>query len=245
MAIEKTLEIQKAKEGESLNVNNDIYTYDDFKKELGTINRVTDIFDKDKSRIKIKQDGVKYIFNIDNEDKFSVKEADMKPWLRQFCEDNETRKAEESVLIRITGLKIEYIKSTTKSELSTLKDDIEKEKNLEIKEADIETVKFKMERSITFLEKEKKDAEERRTKADKIDKNLRKAYESQIQDRLDRLYTMKKEVELLGQNKDKKYTIDREDKNGKKEFKEVKMDDINGFDMKETCKQISVRLEEI
>ena len=64
---------------------------------------VTDIFDK--NRIKIKQDGEKYIFNIDGTNKFTVDEANIATFMRQYCKDNETRKAEEDVLVKIEKLK--------------------------------------------------------------------------------------------------------------------------------------------
>gem|GEM_PF-2809312 len=60
---------------------------------------VTDIFDK--NRIKIKQDGEKYIFNIDGANKFTVDEADIATFMRQYCKENEKRKAEEDVLVKI------------------------------------------------------------------------------------------------------------------------------------------------
>jgi len=52
-------------------------------------------------------------------------------------------------------LKIEYIKSTTQAELSALKSDIDKLKTSEVKETDIENVKYKVERLITFFEQER------------------------------------------------------------------------------------------
>ena len=52
-------------------------------------------------------------------------------------------------------MKIEYIKSTTQAELSALKSDIDKLKTSEVKETDIENVKYKVERLITFFEQER------------------------------------------------------------------------------------------
>ncbi|HBB04847.1 TPA: hypothetical protein DCZ39_08440 [Patescibacteria group bacterium] len=60
---------------------------------------------------------------------------------------------------------------------------------------------------------------------------------------------MKKQIERLANNKDKKYTIDRDiDAQDKKEIntiKEVKMDDTNAMDMKMTLKQFSDRIEDL
>jgi len=60
---------------------------------------VTDIFDT--NRIKVKTDGSKYIFNIDGENKFTIGNADIERRMRQYCEENETRKEQEDVLVRI------------------------------------------------------------------------------------------------------------------------------------------------
>lgn len=156
----------------------------------------------------------------------------------------EKRTAEQQVLIRMEGLELQYIKTKTQDELDLLKTDITKTETSVEKATDIDNVKYKLERNITFLEQEKKDIGER-TVDSKIEKNLLKAYKSQVQERLDRLYKMKEEVELLEKNKDKKYTISRETSDGKEEFKDVEMDDINGFDMKTTLSKISARLETI
>jgi len=202
---------------------------------------VTDIFDK--NRIKIKQDGEKYIFNIDGANKFTVDEADIATFMRQYCKENEKRKAEEDVLVKIEWLKIEYIKSTTQAELDALSGEINK---LE-KELTLEDAKIILSRNILYFEQQKHDVDEF-ISANKIDQNLRKAYKSQVQDRLDTLYRLKKAIEVLEQHKDEKYTIKRDTKNGKKivkEVREVKMDDIYKFDMKETLKSISTSLTAI
>jgi len=238
----KSLHIEQAVEGEAINVK-DIHTFDDFKKEL-TINGVNDIF----SDVKIKQDKNKYIFSKNNENIFAIDgKINLVSWLQKYYEERaiaEKRTAEQRVLIRIEWLEIQYIKTKTTEELNLLKSDITKADNLETEATNIDNVKYKLERNITLLEQEKADIN-KRDKDSKIEKNLWKAYKSQIQERLDRLYKMKEEIELLEKNKDKKYTIDRENVNGKKEFKEVKMDDVNGMDMKMTLKTISERLETI
>lgn len=238
--INKELPIEKA-EWAALHLTT-FNEYQSFKNEL-ILNGVTDIFNDNQT--KIKQDKTEYIFNIKGEDKFSINASNMESWIRKYCKENETFKAQEDVLIRIKWLKIEYIKSTTQAEFDALKDEIKKLDASETNKTNPEKVKTKTSRDILFLEQEKKDIGERINKTDKIDKNLRKAYRSQIQDRLDRLYAMKSEIELLEKNQNKKYKMERETKNGKKEIKEIKMGDINDFDQKQTLKQISERLERI
>jgi lipid II:glycine glycyltransferase (peptidoglycan interpeptide bridge formation enzyme) len=60
------------------------------------------------------------------------------------------------VLIRIEGLKLEYIKSKTQEELNLLKKDITKVEGSIEKATDIENVKYKLDRLIIFFEQEKK-----------------------------------------------------------------------------------------
>ncbi|MEI6773659.1 MAG: hypothetical protein WCL18_02280 [bacterium] len=196
------------------------------------INNISDIFS---NNIKIKQDKQKYIFSIDETNKFAIDgDKNVVNWIQRFYTEqgeNEKRKAEEKVLIRIQGLKLEYIKSKTQDELDVLKKDISKtDKSIE-KATDIENVKYHIERNIAVLEQEKKLTEDIK-KTDRIDKQMRKAHKAQIQERLDRVYRMKSEVELLAKNKSKKYA-------------EVKMDDVNGMDSKLTLTQISERLYKI
>jgi hypothetical protein len=207
----KTLEIQQAVEWESLKVKK-LYKFDEFKKELA-INKIDNIF----SDATIKQDKDKYIFAKNNKNVFSITGKDtlisriQKIYTEKWVEEKRT--AEEQVLIRMEWLELQYIKTKTKDELNLLKTDITKVETSLEKATDIENVKYKIARNITFLEQEKKDIGER-TVDSKIENNLLKAYKSQIQERLDRLYKMKEEVELLEKNKDKKYTIARETKDG-------------------------------
>lgn len=238
----KKLEIQQAVEWEAIKVK-DVYTFNDFKKELA-IKWVDDIF----SSVKIKQDKEKYIFSMNNENMFAIDgKTNLVSWLQKYYEEkavNEKRTEEQKVLIRMEWLELQYIKTKTKDDLNLLKSEITKTENLEKNATSLENVKYKLERNITLLEQEKEDIS-KRSKDSKIEKNLWKAYKSQLQERLDRLYKMKEEVELLVWNKEKKYTIDRENEDGKDEIKDVKMDDVNGMDMKSTLKTISERIEKI
>lgn len=151
---------------------------------------------------------------------------------------------EQEIYIDAQGLEIDYYKSSTQEELNVLKKKIEEQnKNIE-KITDIESIKTILSRNLLYLEQQKEYAQTV-TKSDKIERNLRKAYISQVQDRIDRLYRMKKSIEMLEQHQNKKYTIDRETANGKKEIRDIVMDDINGYDMKQTLMTIGVRLKEI
>lgn len=238
----KKLEIQTAVAWESLNVK-DVYTYDEFKKELA-INKIDDVF----TDIKIKQDKDKYIFAANGKNLFAVTtETALTNRPQRFYTELGTKEkwtAEQQVLIRLEGLELQYIKSKNQEDLDLLKTDIAKEKTSVEKASDITTIKAHIERNITFLKQEKELAKDTK-KDDRLDRGLRKAHKAQIQDRLDRLYRMKKQVERLSQNTDKKYKIKRETKDSKKEFEDVEMDDINGFDMKTTLIQFSDRLTEM
>lgn len=70
---------------------------------------------------------------------------------------------------------------------------------------------------------------------------MRRINKVEIKRRLTELYKIKKQVERLASNKGKKYTINRDNQ----EFKDVKMDDVNGMDMKMTLKQFSDRIEDL
>ncbi len=236
----KYIDTPQAVEWESKNLPHfNSYTY--FKQQL-MIKNVDAIFDN--PRVSIKKDKDRYIFNIDKQNAFTIAESNIERRVRQYCQEKETRKTQEDVLIKITWLKIEYIKSTTQDELDVLKVDINKQKTSEQRETSIENIKFKIERNIKFLEQEKDDSKKVK-KDDKTDRLLRKSYVSQVQDRLDRLYRMKSRVELLDQHQNDKYKIKRETVNGRREIKEVEMGDINDFDKNETLKQLNEWIEDI
>jgi len=134
-----------------------------------------------------------------------------------------------------------------------LKDDISKVDNLETKTTDLENVKYKVGRLITFFEQEKDLANDETSgwifnqKYDRKEKGLRKIQKTEIDRRLKELNKIKEQIERLANNKDKKYTIDRDinSADNTKEVKDVKMDDVNGMDMTTTLKQFSDRIEEL
>ncbi len=248
----KALQVETAKEWESLRLNT-LDTYDKFKKELTLYNNVDDIF-SDTSRVKIKKDALKYIFTIDNQNKFLIDENNLESWLQKFYEDKKTkekRDTEESVLIKIKWLEIVYLKSRTTEELNTLQKEILAAKNTLEKSSDLENVKHKIERLVTFFEQEEQLSNERKgtifgSQYDRKDRGLRKMQKTEIQRRLKELDKMKTQIERLEKNKDANYTIDRDKGNNEfKGLKEVKMDDINKFDMKTTLMQFSKRIEEL
>jgi len=156
-------------------------------------------------------------------------------------------------LIRMEGLELQYIKTKTSEELNLLKNDITKTENLETKTTDLENVKYKVERLITFFEQEEDLANSEtsgwifNTKYDRKEKGLWKMNKTEIQRRLKELNKIKEQIERLANNKDKKYTIDRDidTKDKTKEVKDVKMDDVNGMDMTMTLKQFSDRIDEL
>ncbi|MFA6256344.1 MAG: hypothetical protein WC606_04110 [Candidatus Absconditabacterales bacterium] len=244
MLTTKELPIQQAVEGEKSNKT--VYTFDEFKAELA-INKVDDIF----SDTKIKQDKEKYIFTINGENKFAINgEINLVNWIQKIYTEigeKEKRTAEEQVLIRIQGLKLEYIKTKTQEDLALLKENISKVKTSVEKATDIENVKYKVERLIAFYEQEKDLAQSEtsgwifNTKYDRKDKGLRKIQKTEIKRRLKELKKIKEQIERLANNKDKKYSIDRK----KQEVKTVEMDDVNAMDMKMTLKQLSDKIEDL
>jgi hypothetical protein len=76
---------------------------------------------------------------------------------------------------------------------------------------------------------------------DRKDTQFLKITKIEIKRRIDQLKKMKKQIERLEKNKDKRYTIKREN-DGEVE---VKMDDINGFDMSTTLSQFNQKIEEL
>ena len=149
--INKEIPIQQA-EWEKFSKTVD--TFEQFKAELA-INHISDIF----TDTKIKQDKEKYIFNINDENKFAINgKVNFLNRTQRFYKElweKEHRKAEEQVLIRINGLKVEYIKTTTKEELDLLKPEITKVENSIEKTTDIEIAKYKIERLTAFFKQEK------------------------------------------------------------------------------------------
>lgn len=247
----KKLEIQQAVEWEKFNKT--VENFDEFKKEL-IINGVNDVF----SSMKIKQDKTKYLFSLNGTNIFAVNgKTNVVSRLQKYYEEKwvtEKWSAEQQVLIRMEWLELQYIKSKTQDELDVLKTDIAKASNLETKTTDIENVKYKVERLITIFEQERDLAKESSSwfssKYDKKDDNLRKIHKKEIERRLKELNKIKKQIELLTNNKGKIYEIKRDIDpiDNTKEVstvKEVKMDDVNAMDMTMTLKQLSDRIEEI
>ena len=241
--IEKTLKIEKAIDWEQYN-NKTIYTFDDFKTELWH-NHVVDIFDE----TIIKQDKWKYIFSINGENKFAIDgQINLIQRVQEFYIEkskNDTAKFKKEVLIKKNGDSLEYITAETTEELNNLRKGIEKNISIIEKSTDMSNIKYHIQRNILSLEDEIKIAkknQELRSGYDKKDRGYRKIYQSQLQERLDTLYKMKKQIDDMEQNKDKKYTIKRKNKDGINVIEEVKMNDINDFKEDETLKQFRERL---
>lgn len=230
----KNIDIQQAVEWEKFAKT--LYTFEEFKKELD-INKISDVF----SNIKIKQDKEKYIFSINGENKFAVDgESNLVNRIQRFYEDQwekEKRSVEEKVLIKMEGLKLEYIKSKTQNELDLLKNDITKAETSIERNTDIENVKYKLDRLIIFFEQEKDLTNENiwwflGREYNRKDRGLRKMNKTEIKWRLQELNKIKNQIERLEKNKDKKYG-------------ELKMDDVNEMNMKMTLKQFNDTIEDL
>lgn len=221
-----------------------------------------DLFDK---KLAIKQDKEKYIFAVNGENKFAVNgKVDFTTFINDFYKDvakREKRTAEKKAVIEVSELekrtKVEIIMTETQQDLADLADQIKKNETLSERSTNIENVKYKVERLITFFEQEKDLAKDEsagwifNTKYDRKDKGLRKIQKTEINRRIKELNKIKGQIERLANNKDKKYEIERDidatDKTKKEvnKVKEVKMDDVNGLDMKMTLKQFSDRIEDL
>lgn len=228
------IDIQQAKEWEKFNKT--LNTSDEFKTELA-VNNISDIF----SDTQIKQDKDKYIFSINGINKFAIDgKINLVNWIQDFYTEQWTKEKQanqEQVLIRIEWLELQYIKAKTQEELNMLKSNINKVKSSVEKATDVENVKYKVERLITFFQQEKKLTNQNIwwflwRQYDRKDRWLFKISKEEIQVRLNGLYKIQKEIKKLEKNKDKNY--------GK-----LKMDDINEMDMKTTLKQYSERIEEL
>lgn len=243
----KPLQIETAEKWEAAGLKT-LASYQEFRSEVKVINQITDIFAD--PRVKIKQDQNKYIFNINGVNKFMVDTPKLEERLNIFYDEkkqNEQRKAEEEVHVRIEWLEITYMKSRTQEELNDLQYEINRTNNRIEHATDIESIKYKVGRLIAFFEQEKDLTNESIgrfgwTKYDRKDKGLLKINKTEIKRRLKQLNKIKKQIERLENNKGKKYTIDRKNEEGDVE---VKMDDINGFDEKTTLLQLNQRIEEL
>ncbi len=252
----ETLKINKAKEGESLGIET-LSKYESlngkeksFKDEL-KFYAINDIF----KQTEIKQDGEKYMFIIDGKPKFLVNKWNLVPWIQQFYSDktkNETSVTKEWIYVRLSEIKWEQTLESFKWELKDLQKNIETNQKTIERSTNIENMKFKVERLITFYEQERDLAKAEtagwfsNTKYDKKDKETRKIHKMQIERRIKELNKIKEIMEDVANNKNRKYDIKRDidTKNGKnKDFTEVQMNDINGMDMRMTLEQLSDRIE--
>lgn len=252
--LEKSLKIEKAKAGESLGIV-PLSAYEsqtkkdrNFKDELA-IYGIKDIF-KD---TQIKQDGEKYIFIIQNQPKFLVDRWNLVPWIQKFYSEgkkDETEKVEKGIYIRLNEIQWEQTLEYIKWELSNLKEDIKRNMTTIERATDPENMKFRIGRLITFFEQEKQLTKENTgffegRKYDRKDTALRRLNRTEIDRRIKQLGKIKKQIIWLEENKknkDEKYTIDRNDEKGDVE---VKMSDINAFDMKTTLLQFNQRIEKL
>jgi len=161
--------------------------------------------------------------------------------------------------------KVEIIITETTRDLDELAKQIKKNETLAEKTTDLENVKYKVERLLAFYEQERDLSTSEKsgwifnTKYDRKDKGLRNIHKTELKRRIKELNKIKGQIEQMANNKNKKYTINRkidtEDKQKKedkdkqkketKEIQEVKMDDVNGMDMKTTLKQFSDRIEDL
>jgi hypothetical protein len=257
----KELPIQQAKAGEEC--GDTVLTKEGFTTELHK-HGVTDLFDK---KLTIKQDKEKYIFTINGKDgvnTFSVNgRINLQNYIINFYNKlakTESRDAEKKAVIDVTELekktKIEITITETAQDLTDLADEIKKNETLEAKATDIENVKYKVERLIAFYEQEKDLAKSEtsgsflNTKYDRKDKGLRAIQKTEITRRLKELNKIKEQIERLANNKGKTYEIERniDAEDATKEVDkvtEVKMDDVNGMDMKATLRQFSDRIEDL
>jgi len=255
--ITNKLPIQQASDGEVYG-DKVVFNSTKFKTELHKYG-VNDLFDE---KLTIKQDKEKYIFAVSGENKFAVDtKINFISFINDFYKDlakTEKRAAEKKAVIDVSEFEkktqVEITYTETVKDLDELESQIKKNDKLSENATDIENVKDKVERLITFYEQEKDLTESEtagsifNTKYDRKDKGLRKIHKTEINRRIKELNKIKEQIEWLANNKNKKYTINRDidtKDNTKKEVKNVEMDDINGMDMKMTLKQFSDRIEDL
>jgi len=242
----KALQIETADKWEAQGIKT-LHSSQEFSKELQFYHRVDDIFSD--PRVKIRQDEGKYIFNINGSNKFSINTGYLQSRLKDFYDekkDKEQRKTEEEVHIRIEWLEITYNKSKTKEDLEKLQHEILATWNIVEQATNIENVKFKVGRLITFFEKELTFIDKKiwyfggiTNKKNEVP--LWRIHKSQIEERIKQLKNIKQKVERLEQNKDKTYTIKRKS-DGEVD---VIYDDIEGFDTQTTLLRLSEKIDEL
>lgn len=194
----------------------------------------------------IKREGNDYIFFVDDKPLFVVEKSLLKNFIQNFYQDlkkNDTQNVQQVTSIELKDIQGEQTLEYFKGELDTLKNDIEQN----LLSEDIKTTKRKIDRLLAFFEQEKDLSNERSSwlfgqEYNRSDKGLRKMQKKEITNRINQLKDIKKHIEWLEKNKDKKYTTKRDDGNGEIE---VKMDDINGYDANLTLRQFSAKVEEL
>lgn len=251
LGIEKTQTILQAEQGESLGIER-ISTYETsatakgFKNELAYYG-VKDIF----AETQIKRDGDDYIFFINNKPQFLLNKNVFINFIQRFYQEQkgkEDQATQEAILIRLKEVKGEQTLEYIKGELNILKQEIENNINKPTEDTDILTIKYKIERLITFFQQEKSLTNQRTGKIfgqeyKRPNNGLRKIQKKEIENRIRELETIKQQIERLQKNKNKKYQIKRDEGNG--EFKDIVMDDINGYDTNLTLAQFNARIEEL
>ena len=236
----KELPIQQAREWESYG-DKEITNSKDFKAELHKYG-VNDLFDK---QLTIKQDKEKYIFAINGANNFAVNsKVNFTTFIHDFYKDlaeTEKRAEQKKAVISVSefekNTKIEITITENAKDLAELKDQIKKNETLEEKTTDVENVKYKIERLITFFEQEKKLTNQNIWSIfgrpyDRKDTGLFKINKTEIERRITQLKDMQKGIKRLERNTDKTN-------------KETKMDDVNEMNMNITLKQFSDRIEEL
>ena len=172
-------------------------------------------------------------------------------FIQRFYQDKqgeEAQQTQEAILIRLKEIKGEQTLEYIKGELDNLKQEIENNINKPTESTDILTIKYKLERLITFFQQEKSLTNQRTGKIfgqeyKRPNNGLRKIQKKEIENRIRELETIKQQIERLQKNKNKKYQIKRDEGNG--EFKDIVMDDINGYDTNLTLAQFNARIEEL
>ncbi len=218
-----------------------------FKKELEAYG-IQDIF----TDAKIQKDAGKYIITaVSNPDKkFAIESKYLVPWIQQFYIDQQTAEqaqTQDALYIRLENIEWELVLEGIQWELNSLKQQIEGNTDRIERFSDVENIKNHLSRNIVRLEQQQKEAKNYQITwwYNRADKALWKMFEDQIEVRLDRLYNIKKQIEKMEQNNNKKYTIVWENVNGEKEIKDVQMDDIKGYSLEQTLLQFYEEIEKI
>lgn len=196
----------------------------------------------------IKKEGNDYIFFVNDKPLFVVEKSLLLNYMQKFYQDlqgDETQKTQQVTSIELRDIQGGQVIEYFKGELSLYKSNIEK--NLRALENDIKTTKKDIDRLLAFFEQEKSLTTKKTGKIfgqeyNRSEKGLRNMQKKEITNRINQLKDIKKHIEWLEKNKNKKYTTKWDDGNGEIE---VKMDDINGYDANITVRQFSAKVEEL